>query len=145
MALVRYIAEWVDNAGGFIRQGGWVFAPAGLGVYEAALQACANPDLQYFTNGIPTISVAAPGTGAYDLVNDTAVLVFATIPGVTIRVIVPGPISTIFGPSSNVVDPTNPLVAALIAATIGTLADSGGNVVTAYVSGVKGSRRTEQT
>ena len=145
MTLVRLIDEWVDDAGGFIRAGSWVFAPAGLGTYESAIQACSNAVLQFSTNGIPSISGATPGTGTYSLVNDLAVLVFATIPGVTIRVTIPAPDVNIFGPSSNVVDPTNTNVAALIAAVIGTLADSSGNVVTAYVSGTKVSRRAEVT
>jgi rRNA processing protein Gar1 len=51
----------------------------------------------------------------------------------------------VFGPTSNVVDPLAPLTAALITAVIGTLTDVVGNVATAYVSGVKSSRRTEQT
>lgn len=145
MTNVRYIAEWIDNAGGFIRQGGWVFAPAGLVVYEAAVQACSNAVLQYFTNGIPSISGASPGTGQYNLVNDLAVLTFATVPGSTIQVSIPAPFNTIFGPSSNVVDPTNPLIVALIAAVIGTLGDVNGHAATAYVSGIKVSRRVELT
>lgn len=145
MVNVRLISEWLDLAGGFIRAANWVFAPAGLGTYEAAVQACANAVLQFATSGIPTISGATPGSGQYDLVSDTAVLVFATAPGSDLKVVIPAPLGSIFGPSSNVVDPTNPLVAALIAAVVGTLGDAAGNAATAYISGVKSSRRTEQT
>jgi|SRR5215472_5775692 len=145
MTNVRLIDEWLDQSGGFIRAASWVFAPAGLAAYEAAIQACSNAVLQFSTNGIPTISGATPATGQYDLVQDLAVLIFATVPGATVRVTIPAPLATNFGPSSNVVDPTDPNVAALIAAVIGTLGDVNGNVVTAYVSGIKVSRRAEQT
>jgi len=144
MVNVRFIAEWIDKAAGFIRSANWVFAAGGLGAYEAAIQACSNGVLQFATNGIPTVSAASPTTGQYDLLSDLAVLVFATVPGSTVVVTIPAPLASIFGPSSNVVDPTNPLVATLIAATIGTLGDAAGNAVTAYVSGTKVSRRTEQ-
>lgn len=142
---VRLIDEWIDQAGGYVRAASWVFAPVGLATYEAAIQACSNGVLQFSTNGIPTISAAAPVAGQYDLVQDLAVLVFATIPGSTIRVTIPAPQAGIFGPSSNVVNPAHPAVAALIAAVIGTLGDAGGNAATAYVSGIKVSRRAEQT
>ena len=145
MVSTRLISEWTDQAGGFIRSANWVFAPVGLATYEAAVQATANAVLQYATNGIPSVSTATPGTGQYDLVSDTAVLVFATVPGSSLQVVIPAPLNSIFGPSSNVVDPTNPLVAALIAAVVGTLGDAAGNAATAFVSGVKSSRRTEQT
>jgi len=145
MTNVRLIDEWLDQAGGFIRAASWVFAPAGLATYEAAIQACSNGVLQFSTNGIPTISTASPAVGQYDLVQDLAVLIFATVPGSTVRVTIPAPQASIFGPSSNVVDPANPTVAALITAVIGTLGDAAGNAVTAYVSGIKVSRRAEQT
>lgn len=145
MTQVRVIWEWVDNAGGFLRASNWVFATPGLAALEAAIQACANPNLEYVTNGIPTVSTATPGTAQYNLVNDTAVLIYATSVGNNVRIVIPGPLNTIFGAFSNVVDPTNPLVVALNTAVIGTLGDASGNVVTAYVQGIKASRRTEQT
>jgi hypothetical protein len=144
MTQVRLISEWIDNAGGFLRASSWVFATPGLATYEAAVQACSNAVLQFATNGIPSVSTATPGSGQYNLTTDTAVLIFQTGAGTGVRVVIPGPMNSIFGANSSVVDPTNASVAALIAAVIGTLGDAGGNVVTAYVSGIKSSRRSEQ-
>lgn len=145
MTQVRLIWEWIDNAGGFLRASNWVFATPGLATLEAAIQACANPNLQYVTNGIPTVSTATPGTGQYNLTTDTAVLQYQTAPGSGIRLVIPGPLNTIFGSNSNIVDPTNALIVALNAAVIGTLGDAAGNAASAYISGAKGSRRTEQS
>lgn len=145
MTQVRAIWEWEDNAGGFLRASNWVFATPGLATLEAAIQACSNADLLYATNGIPTVSSGAPGPGTYNLTTDVAVLIFATAAGSNVRVVIPGPDISVFGPDTNVVDPTATTVAALIAAVTGTLGDSAGNVVTGYVSGVKSSRRVEQS
>lgn len=144
MTQVRLISEWIDNAGGFLRASNWVFATPGLSALEAAVQAASNGVLQYSTFGLPAVSGATPGTGQYNLTSDLAVLVFQTGVGTGVRVAIPAPLSAIFGTNSNVVDPTNPTVAAIIAAVVGTLGDAGGNVVTAYVSGIKSSRRVEQ-
>lgn len=141
----RVIWEWVDDAGGFLRSSNWINAAANLAVVDAPLQLASNAQLAFATAATPAISPFAPTAAQYHLVTDLAVLVFATVPGTTIQVVVPGPLATTFGPSSNVVNPLDPTTAALIAAVIGTLADNLGNVATAYVSGIKSSRRTEQT
>lgn len=139
----RAFWEWVDDAGGFLRASNWT-AAGGVIAVDAQLQACSNAQLQFATEGVPNISPFAPGSTQYHLVTDLAVLIFATAGSATISLVIPGPLATTFGPSSNVVNPLDPNVAALIAAVIGNLSDQGGNVVTAYVSGVKSSRRTEQ-
>jgi hypothetical protein len=102
--------------------------------------------LTWATEGFANLSPFAPTAAQYHLVTDIAVLIFATsVPSSTINLVIPGPLATTFGPSSNVVNPLDPTVAALIAACIGNLSDLSGNVAIAYVSGVKSSRRTEQT
>jgi hypothetical protein len=141
---VRAIWEWVDNAGGFLRASSWVFSTVGLFALETALQADSNAVLQFTTAAIPDVSSSTPGTGQYNLVTDLALLIFQTGAGTTVRVVIPGPLVTTFGPTSNVVNPLDPATASVIAAVIGTLGDASGNVVTAYVSGIKASRRTEQ-
>lgn len=141
----RVFWEWVDDAGGFLRASNWINAAANMPTVDAPLQLNSNAQLAFATAGTPAVSPFAPTAAQYHLVTDVAVLVFATIPGTTIQVVIPGPLATTYGPSSNVVDPTNVNVASLIAAVIGTLTDPAGNAATAYVSGVKSSRRTEQT
>jgi hypothetical protein len=141
----RAIWEWIDNAGGFLRSSNWVVPASSTGALEVALQNNSNAALQYATVAPPTVSATTPNGSQYHLVQDIAILVFATVPGTTLTVVVPGPLATTYGPSSNVVDPTDPNVAAIISAVIGVLSDSVGNPATAYVSGVKSSRRTEQT
>jgi hypothetical protein len=141
----RVIWEWTDDAGGFLRASSWITAAANLGTVDVPLQAASNAQLTFATAATPATSPFAPTAAQYHLVTDIAVLIFATAAGTTFQLVIPGPMVAVFGPTSNVVDPTAPLTAALIAAVIGTLTDIVGNVATAYVSGVKSSRRTEQT
>lgn len=141
----RVIWEWTDAAGGFVRASNFINSAANLATVDVPLQAASNAQLSFATAATPAISPFAPTVAQYHLVTDIANLVFQTVAGVSIQVVVPGPLAATFGPSSNVVDPTNPTVAALIAAVIGTLSDTAGNVATAYLTGVKSSRRTEQT
>jgi hypothetical protein len=141
----RVIWEWTDDAGGFIRASNWINAAANLGTVDVPLQAASNAQLTFSTAATPAVSPFAPVAAQYHLVTDIAVLIFATAAATTFQVVVPGPMVAVFGPTSNVVDPLAPLTAALIAGVIGTLTDAVGNVATAFVSGVKSSRRTEQT
>jgi hypothetical protein len=141
----RVIWEWQDVAGGFLRGSNFLTSAAVLGTIDVPLQAASNAQIIFATAATPAVSPFSPSGGQYNLVTDIAVLVFATAAPSTIQVIIPAPLNTTFGPSSNVVDPTDPNVAALIAAVIGNVTDAGGFPVTAYVSGVKSSRRTEQT
>ena len=140
----RIIWEWIDTAGGFIRASNWIDRSASPATLEADLQFDSNGLLQYTTKGTPLISGGSPATGLYQYVQDVAVLVFQTVPGTTVRVVVPAPLSTTFGPDSNIVDPTDTNVSAIIAAVTGVLCDAGGNVVTSYISGIKTSRRVDQ-
>jgi len=144
VARARIIQEWQDAAGGFLRSANWYDDTVGAGGYEAAVQAASIANLQYATGAVPQVGVVTPGTTQYFLCTDTAVLTFQTSPGSSLQVIVPAPDATIFGPDGNTVDPTNATVISLIASVVGVLMDVGGNLATAYKSGVKSSRRTEQ-
>lgn len=140
----RGILEWIDIAGGFLRTSVWVDPGGSTGALEVALQDASNAELLYVTIAAPTVGATSPTGGQYHLCQDVALLNFATIPGTTIQVVVAGPKETVFGPNSTVVDATDPDVAAIIAGVVGVLADASGNVVTAFVSGSKSSRRVEQ-
>mgnify|MGYP001195724336 CR=1 FL=1 len=145
MAQARLILEWQDAAGGFLRSASWYDDANSPASFEADIQAASNCNLQYATGAVPEVGVVTPGTTTYFLTTDVAVLVFQTVPGGSLRVVIPGPLEEVFGSDGNTVDPTDTLVAAVIADVIGTLTDSGGNVATAYISGVKSSRRVEQS
>lgn len=144
MAQARLILEWQDIAGGFLRSANWYDDTVGAGSFEAEMQAASIANLQYATGAVPQVGVVTPGTALYNLTTDTAVLTFQTIPGGSLQIVIPAPDASIFGPDGNTVDPTNATILALIASVVGTLMDSGGNLATAYKSGVKSSRRTEQ-
>lgn len=136
--------EYADVASGYLRTSNWLFnglSPAPLLPLIAALQ---NAAMLFSTSALPVIGTATPVGGQYHLCQDVALLNFATVPGTSIQLAIPGPVNSVFGANSTVVDSTNPAVAALIAAVIGLVADPAGNAVTAYISGSKGSRRTEQ-
>lgn len=140
----RAIWEWTDVAAGFLRASNW-FLPAGSsGALEVALQNASNAELLYATIAAPTVGAFTPVGGQYSLCQDVALFNFATVPGVSIQLVVPGPRNSLFGANSTVVDSTNALAAAIIAAAIGNLTDPAGNVATAFISGSKSSRRTEQ-
>lgn len=141
----RVIAEYTDVAAGFLRTSNWVQAGMASGPLYADIQAAINGAVQFVTQALPFIGVAVPSGAQYRLTQDLALLNFQTIPGVSIQVAIPSPKAVLFGPSSNVVDPTNPLVAAIIADVIAILSDVNGNAATAYIGGTKASRRTEQT
>lgn len=141
----RAIWEWVDANGGFLRASDWVLPSASTGALEVAMQDASNAELLYATIAAPTVGATTPNTNQYWLVTDIAILNFATAPGLGFQLVIPGPNSAMFGPTSTVVDPTAPLTAAIISATLGVLTDQYGNVATAYISGSKASRRVEQT
>lgn len=140
----RLILEWTDVAAMFLRSSNWIVAGAASGPIVAQMQAISNGAWLYATQGLPAIGVATPVAGQYQLVQDVALLNFATVPGTTVQLVVPAPLNTVFGPNSTIVDITDPGVAALVAQVVGVLADSNGNAVTAFVSGSKASRRVEQ-
>lgn len=140
----RAIWEWIDQAQGFLRASNWVAVGASTGALEVAMQNASNAELLYVTIAAPTIGATTPGTAQYHLVTDLAIFNFATALPSTFSLVIAGPAAALFGANSTIVDPLAPLSAAIIAAAIGVLTDAGGNVATAFVSGSKASRRTEQ-
>ena len=140
----RLIAEFVDVAGGYLRSGNWGASSAISLPYTTALAACSNANLNAFTAGVALTSSPAASSGAYPLVTDVAVLNFVSVALGRVQLTIPSPVASIFGSDGVTVDPTNPLVAALISAATGYLADVNGNPVSAFMQGVKSSRRVEQ-
>lgn len=143
MAQARLILEYQDAAGGFLRSANWyddASSPAG---FEAEVQNVSNTNLLYATGAPPQVGAATPATDQYFLTTDVAVLNFQTSAGGRVQVVIPGPKASIFDAGGNTVDPANPDIVTLIASVVGVLTDSGGNVVTAYSTGVRSSRRTE--
>jgi hypothetical protein len=141
----RIINEWLDGAGGFLRTAGWVDSTVSSGPLLTALQAASNAELLYSEQSLPRTATTTPNPGAtWWLCTDTVVLTFVCADLTNVGLIIPGPTAAIFLAGGLVVDPANGLVAAIIAAAIGTVRNATGSAVTAFVSGVKSSRRTEQ-
>lgn len=139
----RLILEYQDLAGGFFRTANWYGALASPAALEAALQSATNANLLFATGGPVQVGATTPNGNQYFLTTDLAVLNFQTAAGGRVQIALPAPKASIFDPSGNTVDPANALVAAIIADAVGVLADSAGNPVTAYATGVRSSRRTE--
>jgi len=140
----RLTLEWVDIAAGYLRSGSWCSGtapPAGL---VTALTAISNANLAIATAGGAVIGVTPAGTGTYPLVTDTAVLNFLTTALTGVQLTIPSPVASIFGSDGVTVDPTNPLVGALVLAVTAFLTDGAGNAVATFNTGVKSSRRVEQ-
>lgn len=141
----RIYAEWHDAANGFLRSGNWADTGASDTAFETALINISNAQLTVLTFGLAAVSTTTPSTSSYPLVNTTAVLNFVTGIGSGIQLTVPAPIASIFGPDNITVDPSNTLVAALITSVLGFLTDAAGNVATAYTTGIRSSRKVEQS
>jgi hypothetical protein len=144
MANARAIWEWIDVSGGFLRASNWYDDTVGIASLEAAIQVCSNANLQYVTGAVPEIGVVTPSGALYPLVQDCAQILLATVMGTTVRIIIPAPIASIFGPDGNTVDSTNLDVLDVITAATGHVTDTAGNHVTAYTSGVRVQRRRDQ-
>lgn len=143
MTQVRLISEWTDIGSNFLRSANWVFATLGLSTLEAALQAASNGNLLYSTFGLPVVGTTTPTDALYPLAADVAIFNFSTGAGTGVRVVVPAPVASMFTPYGSI-DATDPLAAAVIAAVIGTLGDSSGNVAALFQGGSKGRRSAEQ-
>jgi hypothetical protein len=144
VANARAIWEWLDVSAGFLRASNWYDDTVGIASLEAAMQAASNANLQYVTGAVPEIGVVTPSGSLYPLVQDCAQLLLATVPGTTIKLIIPAPLASIFASDGNTVDPTNLDVLDIVTAATGHITDSAGNPVTAYQSGVRMQRRREQ-
>lgn len=140
----RWIMEYADVASGYLRTSNWLVAGLSPAALLPVIAAAQNAAMLFSTSALPVVGTGVPVGGQYHLCQDVALLNFATVPGTSVQLAIPGPMNAVFGVGSTVVDSTNPLVAAIIAAAIGLLADQAGNGVTAYISGSKASRRTEQ-
>jgi hypothetical protein len=137
----RLYVEWLDVDLEFIRTSNYVATPAGVAAYLTALQSVSNAGESVTTLGPASFPNNAPVDAAYPSGSDTAVLLYRTLPGQTIRVIIPAPKSNIFLTDQLTVDPV--AVAALNVAVIGALGDALGNVPTAFLTGARASRRRD--
>jgi hypothetical protein len=140
----RAFHEWSDIAANFLRASNWIVPGGSLVALYAALQNASNANLLYETSGAPIVGTVSPTDAAYPLVQDLAIFNFQTVPGSRCQLVVPSPVAAMFAPTGDVVDPVQAQAAAVIAAAVGLLSDVVGNPAVAFISGSKGSRRTEQ-
>jgi len=141
----QQVAAWVDQAAGFLRSSNWVVPGGPPATWDLITQAMSNANLATLLAGTPSISVTPAGSAQYALCTTTAVLNFITAVPSGVQVTIPAPIAAMFAADGVTVDPTNAVVAAYIAAAVGYLCDSNGNAVVAYTTGVKSSRKVEQS
>lgn len=140
----RLINEYLDFASKYLRTGNWLNPASSAAALSAAIQAATNANLYLATRGRPVVGTTTPSDALYGPVQDMMNMVFVTAIPTQVQLSIPAPVAAVFGAGGQTVDPTNALVAAIISAAVGTLTDINGNPVTAFVSGVKSSRRTEQ-
>jgi hypothetical protein len=113
----------------------------------AALIACSNGKTVRTSISITNITAqlivgSAPPTNAeYSSVTDGARLNFANGTGARMSLTVPAPLESDFGPSSNVVNPLDTNVAALIGEIASTATDRGGTLFNLYKGGIKVGKR----
>lgn len=144
MATERFTNEYIDYTNGYLRSGNWTNNGAGVSALLGAMAAATNSNVAVSSNVVPIIGTSTATDTLYGSVQDTAVFVFVTSALTQVRLVIPAPMSTMFVAGGLTIDPTSALAAAIIAAAIGTLSDVNGNLVMAYVSGTKSSRKSEQ-
>jgi hypothetical protein len=137
----RAYVTWTDVFGA-TRLVWYSFATGGtLTPFGAAVNDCSNAVPSQTVAGTVQVSLASPSTDLYPNVVDSAVLTFVTAYGNTVGVVIPAFKESLYLADNQTVDPAQPLVIALVAATIALpVVDSFGNPVVAYVSGLRQRR-----
>lgn len=108
----------------------------GAGAVWAAVQACSRAQVLTSWESPLGATVGAAANASYQSVKVSAQLTFQTASGSLLRLTVPAPLLTIMLADGQTVNPADPLVAAVIAAAVGTLTDGSGNAAVSYVSGI---------
>jgi hypothetical protein len=133
----RYMV-WVD-ANGFTRLT-LVNGDAPMTGVQTQLVALSNADVLNSTESALTVNPPFPPGAAYRTVGDAAVLTFTDGTDL-VDITLPAPLSSIFLADQATVDITQ--IGAMIAAVVGTVRTSSGGLVTAYVAGLRRTRKGE--
>jgi len=134
----RYMV-WVD-ANGFTRLT-LVNGTSPLSGVQSALLAQSNADVLNAVEGTLNAFTPAPPGGTYRTVGDAAILTFTDASGSLVDITLPAPLSSIFLADTVTVDST--AIAAIIAAVVGTVTTANGGVTTAFVGGLRTTKRGE--
>lgn len=124
---------WADAAGNTTITR--INSTAGATAIETAILAAINAGINAEWEGTVNTSSPTPVAAPYQSVTQRAVLTFQTAGGNNVLLVLPAPQAGIFLPDGVTVDPSNALVVALVAACVGALTDSAGNVVTTFIAG----------
>lgn len=137
----RAYVVWVD-ANGNTRLTWYTFQTGGsLAPFSTALDTCVNPTPSQVVAATIQVSLAPPGTSPYVAVTDSAVLTFITAVGSQVGIVCPGFKEALYLADNQTVDPAQPDVIALVAATLALpVVDSAGNPVIAYIGGIRQKR-----
>lgn len=107
-----------------------------LNTITGQIIAVSNADYVTTSTGVLAVNPAFNPLGLqYISVQDAATLVFATAAGTTVSITIPAPQTSIFMADQETVDPSS--VAGVVAACIGLLCDSAGNVVASFLAGYR--------
>lgn len=137
----RAYVYWTDAFGGQ-RLTWYTFSTGGtLTPFGNAVDNCSNAVPTQTVAGTIQVDTATPSTSPYPNVVDSAVLSFATAVGSLVGVVIPAFKESLYLADNQTVDPAQPLVITLIAATIALpVVDSANNPVITYVGGLRQKR-----
>lgn len=141
MALGRAYVYWADAVGG-TRLVWYTFQAGGtLPPFGNAVDNCSNAIPSQTVAGPIQTTTSVPSTSPFPSVVDSAVLSFSTAVGSLVGVLVPAFKESLYLADNQTVDPAQPLVIALIAASLALpIVDNSGNPVLAYVGGIRQKR-----
>lgn len=116
---------------------------AGAAAIWTAAQACSLAQIQATWESPLGPAVGTQINGNYQSNKMSATLQFQTAAGSIVRLTLPAPNRVVFMPDGTTIDPTNPNIAALIAACIGSLSDGAGNAAVSYLGGTLDPARND--
>jgi hypothetical protein len=139
----RYMV-WVD-ANGFTRltllNGTGSLIGPDLTTVQTTLVASSNADVLNSVESGLTVNVPFPPGGVFRTVGDAAILTFTDAGGSLVDITLPAPLASIFLADGLTVDITQ--IAAIIGAVVGTVVTPAGGTVTAYVAGLRQTKKGE--
>jgi hypothetical protein len=138
VATRRYMT-WID-ANGFTRLT-LVNGNATLSGVQTQLLAQSNADVLNMVESALTVFAPAPPGGTYRTVGDAAILTFQDAGGNLTDITLPAPLSSIFLADQETVDITQ--IGGIIGAVVGTVVTPAGGNVTAFVAGVRVTKKGE--
>lgn len=131
---------WIDSAGQSTLR--TLTTQAGAPLTQAALQAKSNAAIQEWWEEIEQVVGTLPTAAAYPFANQVAYLLFEDAGGLSARLALPAPQSSIFLPDGATVDPSQ--IGGIIAAAQAEVVTASGALVTVFRGGSLGRGTVNQ-